>query len=140
MDEKDKLLLTLLTRNARSSILSLARELGLSRSATQDRLKRLTVSGAIAGFTILESRSTRVSQTAHMLITLNTGSTCAMVVPKIKKLSSIAVIHSIAGAYDLIVQVDGETMLDIEATRSLISAMQGVRDIETIVVLERHLR
>ena len=56
MDEKDKLLLTLLRRDARRSIVALARDLNLSRSATQERLQKLQASGAIGAFTIVKGR------------------------------------------------------------------------------------
>ena len=53
MDDKDRLLLALLQRDARRPVVALARDLGLSRTATQDRLTKLTASGAIASFTII---------------------------------------------------------------------------------------
>ncbi|RVL60625.1 AsnC family transcriptional regulator, partial [Sinorhizobium meliloti] len=38
LDEKDLKLISLLRRNARAPIVALARHIGLSRSATQDRM------------------------------------------------------------------------------------------------------
>ncbi|WP_080606022.1 MULTISPECIES: AsnC family transcriptional regulator [Sinorhizobium] len=48
LDEKDLKLISLLRRNARAPIVALARHIGLSRSATQDRMARLEGSGAMA--------------------------------------------------------------------------------------------
>jgi DNA-binding Lrp family transcriptional regulator len=45
LDAKDHELLALLRRNARTPVFTLAKALGLSRSATQERLQRLESSG-----------------------------------------------------------------------------------------------
>jgi Lrp/AsnC family transcriptional regulator, leucine-responsive regulatory protein len=70
MDEKDRLLMALLAKDARRSIVALARDLDLSRSATQDRLTKLLTSGAIRKFTIVESEEAAARETAHLLIRL----------------------------------------------------------------------
>jgi Lrp/AsnC family transcriptional regulator, leucine-responsive regulatory protein len=57
LDDKDEALLLALERDARASVVALAREIGLSRSATQERLGRLERSGAIAGYTVLRGRA-----------------------------------------------------------------------------------
>jgi DNA-binding Lrp family transcriptional regulator len=139
MDEKDKLLLTLLRRDARSSIVALARDLNLSRSATQERLQKLQASGAIGGFTIVEGPSAGARQSAYLMVSFDAGYRCAQIVPKLKRLPSIAMIHSVTGPVDLIVRVDAESIGDVESTRSAIAAVPGVASVSTSVVLERHL-
>ncbi len=138
MDDKDKLLLTLLRRDARRSIVALARDLSLSRSATQERLAKLQASGTIEGFTIVES-SKVPRQSAYLMVSFTPGYRCAQVVPKLKQLPSIAMIHSLTGPIDLILRVDGESIADIESSRSAIAAVPGVASVSTSVVLERHL-
>jgi len=64
MDAKDKLLLTLLRRDARQPVVALARELNLSRSATQDRLARLQDTGVIGGFTVADGVAAERPQSA----------------------------------------------------------------------------
>ncbi len=49
IDDIDRLLISLLSANARQPAALLARRLGLSRSAVQERLKRLERDGVIAG-------------------------------------------------------------------------------------------
>ena len=106
MDDKDRLLLTLLRRDAHRSIVALARDLGLSRSATQERLAKLEASGAIAGFTIVEGAAPGARQSAYLTVAFEPGRRCAEIVPKLKRLPSIAMIHSLTGAVDLILRVD----------------------------------
>ncbi len=52
LDEKDKILIAKLRRNARESLVGLARSVGLSRSATQERMRRLEREGVIKAYTV----------------------------------------------------------------------------------------
>jgi Lrp/AsnC family leucine-responsive transcriptional regulator len=54
LDETDEKLLALLEQNARRPVVALAKAVGLSRSAVQDRLARLEDSGAVARYTIVQ--------------------------------------------------------------------------------------
>jgi Lrp/AsnC family transcriptional regulator, leucine-responsive regulatory protein len=136
MDDKDRLLLSLLRRDARRPIVALARDLGLSRTATQDRLARLQSSGAIAGFTIVD----RVApEAAYLTIRLAPGGHCRQIMPKLKQVPTVELAHSVTGQVDLIVRVAADTMAAIEAARTAIAAIPGVADVSTHVVLERHL-
>jgi Lrp/AsnC family transcriptional regulator, leucine-responsive regulatory protein len=139
MDDRDKLLLTLLRRDARRSIVALARDLGLSRSATQERLARLQASGAIAGFTIVEGRDDPGRQSAYLMVAFEPGRRCAEIVPKLKRIPAVAMIHSMTGPVDLIVRLDAASVADIESARSAIVAVPGIASVSTSVVLERHL-
>lgn len=139
MDDKDKLLLTLLRRDARRSIVALARDLGLSRSATQERLAKLQTSGAIAGFTVVDGAANAERQSAYLTVSFASGYRCAQVVPHLKKIPAIAMIHSVTGPTDLIIRVDADNIGDVEHTRSAIAAVPGVASVSTSVVLERHL-
>ena len=139
VDDKDKLLLTLLKRDARRPIVALARDLGLSRSATQERLAKLQASGAITGFTLAEGSAAGGRESAWLMVRFEPGKRCADVVPKLKRIPAIAAIHSVSGAIDLILRVDGEDVAAIEASRSVVAAVPGGAQVATHIVLERHL-
>lgn len=139
MDDKDRLLLTLLRRDARRSTVALARDLGLSRSATQERLAKLQASGAIAGFTTIEGSGQAARQSAYLSVTFAAGKRCAEIVPKLKQVPFVSLIHSLTGPVDLMLRVDGETVADLEQARSAVAAVPGVASVATAVVLERHL-
>lgn len=52
MDRTDKRILAVLERNARTSAAEIGRQIGLSRTAVQDRISRLETSGVIGGYTV----------------------------------------------------------------------------------------
>lgn len=136
MDDKDRLLLSLLRRDARRPVVALARDLGLSRTATQDRLARLQASGAIAGFTVVEGNG-QAREMAYLMIRLERGARCAQIAPKLRTMPTIEAIHSVTGAIDMIVCVAAEHIEGIERTRVELAGLAGVAEVSTHVVLER---
>lgn len=138
MDDKDRLLLSLLRRDARQSTVALARALGLSRSATQERLARLERSGAIAGYTLVEGAAAPRAA-AWLQLRFASGQACAQVVPRLKRIPAVVLIHSLAGETDLLLRVEGADVAAVEQARAEVAATAGVAAVTTQVVLERHL-
>ena len=139
MDDKDKLLIALLRRDARQPIVALARELVLSRSATQERLAKLLTRGYIQGFTVIEDSCSSVRQTAHLLVKLQIGKKCADVLPRLKKISHIVSIDSVAGDLDLVMRVEAQTIAEVENARATVAAVLGIQDVTTLISLEKHV-
>lgn len=136
MDDKDRLLLSLLRRDARRPVVALARDLGLSRTATQDRLARLQTSGAIAGFTIVDSAG-RARESAYLMVRLERGCRCAQIAPKVKAVPTVEAMHSVTGPVDMIVRIAADHVEGIEKARAEIAGLAGVAEVSTHVVLDR---
>ena len=136
MDDKDRLLLSLLRRDARRPVVALARDLGLSRTATQDRLAKLQASGAIARFTIVDGGE-QAREMAYLMVRLERGARCAQIAPKVRSMAAVEAIHSVTGAIDMIVCVAAEHVDGIESARVELAGLPGVSEVSTHVVLER---
>jgi DNA-binding Lrp family transcriptional regulator len=136
MDDKDRLLLSLLRRDARRPVVALARDLGLSRTATQDRLTKLQASGAIATFTIVEGDG-GARESAYLMVQLERGVRCAQIISKVRMVPSVEAVHSVTGVIDMIIRVSAEHVDGIEKARAEVSGLAGVADVSTHVVLER---
>lgn len=136
MDDKDRLLVSLLRRDARRPVIALARDLGLSRTATQDRLAKLQASGAIAGFTIVGGDE-QSREKAYLIVRLEKGTRCAQIAPKVRAMAAVEAIHSVTGVIDMIVCVGSEHVDGIERARAELAGIAGVADVSTHVVLER---
>ena len=139
MDDKDRLLLSLLRRDARRPVVALARDLGLSRTATQDRLAKLLATGAIASFTIVDGDG-GTRESAFLMVQLDRGVRCAQIAPKVRILPAVEAIHSVTGAVDMIVRVAAEHVEGIERARAEIAGLAGVAHVVTHVVLEPFVR
>ena len=131
--------MNLLRRDARRSVVALARDLNLSRSATQERLARLQSNGIIGGFTIREGKAGAARQSAYLMLSFEPGFRCPQVVPKLLRIPSIGMIHSVTGPIDLIIRVDADDVSGIETCRNAVTAVPGVASVSTSVVLDRHL-
>jgi Lrp/AsnC family transcriptional regulator, leucine-responsive regulatory protein len=136
MDDKDRLLLNLLRRDARRPVVALARDLSLSRTATQDRLTKLVSSGAIARFTIIDGNG-QASESAYLLVHLEPGFRCTQIAPKVRSIPTVEAIHSVTGTVDMIIRVTADHIDGIEKVRAEVAGLAGVAQVATHVVLER---
>ncbi len=136
MDDKDRLMLDLLRRDARRPVVALARDLGLSRTATQDRLAKLQATGSIARFTIVEGDG-KSRERAYLIVKLQPGFRCGQLVPKIRSIPTVEAIDSITGTIDMIIRVAAEHVEGIETVRSEVVAITGVAEVTTHIVLEQ---
>lgn len=136
-DEKDELLMSRLAEDSRMPLKTLAGEVGLSTSATQERIARLRRDGLILGFTIRRARKeSHVS--AHMWITTE-AQTCAQLAPNLRNIPEIEFADSVSGTTDLAMRLSASSTDRIQQIRDTIAAMEGVTDVQTAVVLERRI-
>ena len=140
LDEKDEKLLLALERNARASVVDLARKIDLSRSATQERLGRLERAGVIAGYTIVRGDRSNASRIeALLLLRHSEGSNCLKIVPEIRKVPEVSAIHALAGEYDLSIWVSASDMADLDRVAGTVRSLPGVASVMTNVALAKHL-
>ena len=141
MDERDEKLLLALERNARASVVDLARRIGLSRSATQERLGRLERSGVIARYTVIRGDAATTTRVEALLLVRHAlGSNCARAIPELKKITQIKSIHALAGEHDLAIRVSARDAAGLDRVASTIRSLPGVASVTTHVVLCDHLQ
>lgn len=136
MDDKDRMLLAALRRDARRSTVALAREVQLSRSTVQERIERLRASGAIKSFTIVEGEQGQ-RQCAHFLAKLAPGFSCTKLLPTLRRIPGIVTMHSIAGQYDMIIRADADSVQSIETVRKALAGLSQIAEVVTLVTLDR---
>jgi DNA-binding Lrp family transcriptional regulator len=133
-DATDRQLIALLQDNARTPVVALARAVGLSRSAVQERLQRLEASGAIAQYTVrLGARGEPLQ--AWLLLRYAEGFSCDDLVPQLAALPEVRRADSVAGELDLLVRVETATPSALADLRERIAALRGVDDVTTLTVL-----
>jgi len=138
LDPIDLKLIELLSENARRSLVALAKGLGLSRSATQERLERLQTSGVICGYTAVVRWPEDTGIEAWLIVTLGDGVKCTQVVPGILKLSGIRLCHALAGSLDMLVRVTLPKTDDVSELRDAVAAIDGITSVTTHLVLAEH--
>ena len=101
LDARDKHLIALLQANARESVVSLGKQLGVSRTTVQNRIEALERRGVIKKFTIeFDQQYQRRILKAQMLINLRAG-VSRRVIKELQKIPQISGIKSVSGIYDL---------------------------------------
>jgi DNA-binding Lrp family transcriptional regulator len=135
INDNDKRLIALLEANARESLVSLSRKLGLSRSTVQERMSRLERSGAIAGYTVRQGSGLRNSQ-LHAIVrfTMDPKNTPS-VVDKIKAMNEVKSCYSVSGAFDLIVFISADSALRLNQILNDLGTLAGVERTTSSIVL-----
>jgi Lrp/AsnC family leucine-responsive transcriptional regulator len=135
LDDKDKILIASLRKNARESLVGLARNVGLSRTATQERMRRLEREGVIKAYTVELSSQHDPAVRAMIAVTFEPGFRCKQVVPKLAGIPEIVACHSLTGSIDLMVVVSCDSNATLNRIRDIVAAVQGVATATTHIVL-----
>jgi len=132
---KDEELIALLKTNARMPVSVLARQLDVSRTTIQDRLRRLEESGVIAGYGVrLGKGSSADGIMAHVELSVEPKMN-GNVVRALLKLPQVETLYTVSGKYDLIALVRAPTTDRIDAALDQIGEIEGVTKTESAIIL-----
>ncbi len=136
----DQQLIGKLRENARRSTSEIARELGVSRSTINSRIKRLEETGVIKGYT-LEYGEDYANQliSAHVLIKVNQKLT-ARTNRDLHQVPQIRAVFAISGDYDLIAEIEAESTANLSQSLDLIGNFEGVDRTNSSLILETKFR
>lgn len=134
LDDTDRKLIAMLQDNARLSTVALAKAVGLSRSAVQERLQRLENGGVIAQYTVRLGSAGDPLQ-AWLLLRYAESFSCDDVMPLLAALPQVQQAYSVAGEIDLVVLVRTDTPGQLADLRETIASFKGVDDVTTLAVL-----
>jgi len=126
LDEKDRLLLRALRSNARASLVALAREIGLSRSATHDRITKLEESKVIRGYTIRQDPIALPDVRAFLTVSFKVGESQTSVVDEIKQLPGVVASYCVSGDIDSIIYCECDSMHELSLLRDELASWQSV--------------
>lgn len=135
MDELDHQLIALLRADARASVASLAKKLGVARGTVQNRMARLTADGTIVGYTVrLKPDIHDQSIRAFMTIAVE-GNQVDAVVRALRGDPAVAGLHSTNGRWDLVAELRADNLASFDRVLARISRTPGVTSSETSLLL-----
>ncbi|MFC6357031.1 Lrp/AsnC family transcriptional regulator [Luethyella okanaganae] len=140
VDELDRRLLAELRQDGRASVASLARSLGVARATVNSRLDRLMRSGTVVGFTVrVRDEIDPLSIHAIALIEVE-GRTTDHVIRRLRGFPEIRALHTTNGGWDLVAELETETLIEFDAVLGRIRMIDGVVNSETSLLLSSVLR
>jgi DNA-binding Lrp family transcriptional regulator len=140
LDDTTRRLLALLSANARTPTALLARQLGLSRSAVQERLKRLERDGVIAGYTVtLGPAEAAPGVSAQVMLTLD-PKLQDRAVDALRGLPEVKSARTVSGRYDLVAEVTAPTSEALDAVLTRIGKLPGVTRTTSSILLSTKFR
>ncbi len=138
IDSLDRKILSILTKDARTPFLEVARECNVSGAAIHQRVQRLIRLGVISGSQfILEPKKLGYHTCAYIGIFLENASLFKDVSEKLIKIPEIIQCHYTTGQYSMFIKVytrDNEHLKDILADK--IQAINGISRTETFISLD----
>lgn len=138
LDTKDREILEILSKEARIALKALAARIGLSRSATSERVINLERNGVIRGY-----RADIGEIDAHVIraiLLVNLKRTPAIsLLDLLAQNSQVRRVSSVSGQLDLVIEIESRTIDDLNRVRDAVASHESVEDITTAVVLRRDI-
>ena len=138
LDERDKVIIDMLTRDARTPFTEIAKVLGISETAVRKRVKALEEAGVIKQYTAVVDPS----KLGYNLVSLTGVDTLPEkifeVASKLKKFEFVRKVYLTSGDHMIMAEVwakDGEDLSDIISNK--IGRIDGVTKVCPAIILEK---
>jgi len=140
LDRFDHAILAALAGDGRMSIADLARRIGLSKSPTQTRLRRLEADGVIAGYrALIDPIRLGLDHVAFVEVRLNDTREAALAAfnAGVAHIGEVEQAHMIAGNFDYLLKIRTRSMTDYRLVLAeKISTLPHVANTSTYVAMQ----
>lgn len=135
MDDIDHQLLALLRSDARTSVLSLAQTLRLSRTTVQKRIDKLENSGVILAYTIKVKADAEPHQIRAIMNIALEGNSAHTVHAALRALPQVHSMHTTNGKWDVIAEIRADNLEILNLVLGKIRTIAGIATSETNILL-----
>ena len=138
MDATDQQLLSLLRKDARTSVATLATRLGVSRGTVTNRVTKLEDAGIIVGYTVrLRPDSQPNDIRAWMSIAVEGNETRAVITSLLGE-PGVATLHDTNGRWDLLAELRAANLAELSQVLERIRLIRGISSTETSIHLQTY--
>lgn len=132
MDELDRKILTILKKNARTTVKDIAKKISLTSPAVSERIRRLERSKIIAGYTIVEGNENGQNNIDALIsISIQTGDRNEFL-ELMKQQPFVQTCYHVTGSYSYIAKINCPDMQQLER---LINRLQKLGQTSTQIIL-----
>jgi DNA-binding Lrp family transcriptional regulator len=138
MDATDGLLISLLRKDARTSIAHLANKLGVSRGTVSNRIARLEDAGVIVGYTVRLRPDAQPNEIKAWMSIAVEGNETRAVIASLLGEPGVATLHDTNGRWDLLAELRAANLSELSQVLERIRLVRGISSTETSIHLETY--
>lgn len=141
IDGIDKIIIKRLVEDARTPILTIAREVGISGAAIHQRLRKLEYSELIVGSKmVLNPKALGYTTTAFVGIFLESASMYSSAIKRLKEIPEVVESHYTTGNYAIFIKIMCKNNEDLmHLLNQDIQSIKGVARTETFISLDQQI-
>jgi DNA-binding Lrp family transcriptional regulator len=138
LDTTDRKLLSLLRDDARASVASMAKRLGVSRGTVQNRLARLEADGTIVGYTVRLKQSAEDQRIRALMTVAVEGNRVDEVLKALRGDPAVCALHTTNGRWDIVAELRTDSLEAVDRVLGRIRLIEGIANTETSLLLSTH--
>jgi len=138
VDDTDRQLIGLLRSDARATVASLAKALGVARGTVQNRMARLSSCGTIVGYTVRLKPDVEEQRMRALMTVAVEGNKVDAVIKALRGDPAVAALHSTNGRWDIVAELRTDSLEAVDRVLSRIRLIDGISNTETSLLLSTH--
>ncbi len=135
MDDTDRQLISLLRKDARTNVATLAAKLGVSRGTVTNRLRKLEDEHVIVGYGVRLRPDAEPNQIRAWMGVLIEGNQTRAVIASLLGEPGVAALHDTNGRWDLLAELRAESNAELSAVLERVRLIKGIGNTETSILL-----
>lgn len=136
LDDTDRALIAALRADSRTPVAALAKRVGLSRGAVQNRINRLVEGGVILGFTVRLRRESEPHRVRAIMSIAVEGQRSRDVTAALGGFAEVVAVHTTNGRWDLVAELEADSLAAFSRALDRIREIKGITTTETSLLLE----
>lgn len=138
MDATDQQLISLLRKDARTSVATLAAKLGVSRGTVSNRITKLEDAGTIVGYTVRLRPDAQPHEISAWMSVAVAGNETRSVIASLLGEPGVACLHDTNGRWDLLAELRAANLSELSQILERIRLIRGISSTETSIHLETY--
>ena len=138
MDATDQKLLSLLRKDARTSVAILARKLGVSRGTVTNRITKLEDAGIIVGYTVRLRPDAHPNEIGAWMGIAVEGNETRTVIASLLGEPAVAILHDTNGRWDLLAELRASNLSELSQALERIRLIRSISSSETSIHLQTY--
>lgn len=138
MDTIDRQLLSLLRADARMTVASMAKAVGVARGTVQNRIARLEADGIIQGYTVRVRPPAEEERVRALMTVAVEGNRTDEVLKALRGDPAVVALHTTNGRWDIVAELETDSLQAVDRVLGRIRQIDGISQSETSLLLSTH--